>query len=135
MFKIFKISFLSIALLTNFIIGAIDNKNTVEAVKPSVEKTDSDVQQSQKVNLVPLTKEESEKLLENLTDQEKALLNEFLVALSKKLESLKEEKIVTDMAEVFSAMGISWNVTLSVYPCKQELNLDDSIENNMLLDK
>lgn len=141
MFKFFKISFLSILLLKNISIDAAiysaeaQNKNIEASAMQSVNENtiQNELQeQPQQANLVALSKEESQELLQNLSKEEAELLNKFLGALTKKLESLKEETIVAEMAEVFAKKGISWNVTLSVYPCKPEPQVELS-ENNMVL--
>jgi hypothetical protein len=136
MSKFFKISFLSVLLLTNVFINAEFQNKNIEAAPVQAMNENSQTQASQQVaqpNLVALSKEESQELLQSLSKEETELLNKFLEALTKKLESLKDESIVSEMAEVFAEKGISWNVTLSVYPCKQELKIVDSVENNMVL--
>jgi hypothetical protein len=135
MFKFLKISLLSVLLLTNVFINAENQSKNVEAMAmhSAAENSTQEAQQAAQPNLVALSKEESQALLQNLSKEESELLNKFLEALTKKLESLKDEVVVSEMAEAFAAKGISWNVTLSVYPCKQELKIVESAENDMLL--
>jgi hypothetical protein len=127
MFSFFKISLLSVLLLKNISIEA----STIKSVNEDTMQNELQ-EQIKQPNLVALSKEESQELLQNLSKEDAELLNQFLAALTKKLESLKEEPIVAEMAEVYAKKGISWNVTLSVYPCKQEQQ-EVVRENDMVL--
>lgn len=137
MIKFFTKSFLSILLLSTIGIDAEAQNKTIEVAELPTEVMPMEAlveqQQIAQPQLVPLSKEESQELLKNLSQEETELLNKFLEALTKKLESLKDESIVTEMAEVFAVKGISWNVTLSVYPCKQEMKMIETVENDMIL--
>jgi hypothetical protein len=117
MFNYLKKSFFIFLVLANFTVNAVETLTANEKNPLNEEKI------AAQPNFVPLSKEESQELLKNLSEEEKALLNKFLETLAQKLESVKEEPIVTEMFEAFAnKYGISWNVTLSVYPCKQDTN-------------
>ena len=137
MFKFFQKTCLSLLFGMNFFyVQAAEElaNKSVEALEVLPEFVESEVQQQlAQPTLVALTKEESQELLQNLSKEEVDLFNKFLETLTKKLESVKDELIVSEMAEAFATKGISWNVSLSVYPCKQELRTVETIENDMLL--
>lgn len=129
MFKIFRMSFLIVLLLTKSIV--IANTDVLQATQDNNAMENNAEQVANQVNLVALSKEESEELLKNLSLEETALLNKFLSKLTEKLESLKEEAVVSELSEKFASKGISWNVTLSVYPCKPApVNMNQELNNS-----